>query len=147
MDPQHGLLWDQSFWGVTPAWATEPNIKAMIEIERKSLAIPELTRCDVEFLAEGTFNKVYNVRCGLDEEYIMRVTLPVQPRFKTMSEVATINVIRHHTDISVPKGLQYDVSNDNELGFEWMVMERVRGLELEERWKDMSWVKKRALGM
>jgi hypothetical protein len=77
----------------------------------------------------------------------MRVSLPVHPRLKTISELATIEYIRHYTDIPAPQILGFDSSNNNEhkLGFEWILMERVSGGPFSDRWLQASWLKKEVL--
>lgn len=47
---------------------------------------------------------------------LMRVSLPVDPQNKTMSEVSTIELVRRNTDIPVPKIFVFDANNQNELG-------------------------------
>ena len=68
----------------------------------------------------------------------MRVALPVDPYFKTESEVATIEYIRRHTSIPVPQVVAYSSSPCNELGFEWILMEKISGVPLEKVWDEMN---------
>lgn len=53
----------------------------------------------------------------------MRVSLPVDPHYKTSSGVATLDLIYKRTTIPVPKVIAHEASNENELGFEWILME------------------------
>jgi hypothetical protein len=94
VDDRAGLMRapDGFFEQMRPHWKFEPNLDAISKIARRELAVPESSACTVEFLANGTFKMVYVVHCG-DEDYIMRVSLPVQPRLKTLSERATIGYI------------------------------------------------------
>jgi aminoglycoside phosphotransferase (APT) family kinase protein len=66
----------------------------------------------------------------------MRFSLSVDPRSKTMSEVATIEYVRHHTDIPAPQVFRGQASNSNKLGFEWMLMARVPGNKLHDQWSN-----------
>lgn len=75
----------------------------------------------------------------------MRVTLPVEPRHKTSSEVATIKFVRQNTDIPVPRIIDYNSSNQNILGFEWILMEMMPGEPLAKRWRKLSMPAKEAL--
>ncbi|KNG48669.1 kinase-like protein [Stemphylium lycopersici] len=146
MNPKHGLLWEDHPWtGLTPKWAVNPSVDFIAEIVRRELNVRQSDPCVVEFLAEGAFNKVYTITCGDKQDYIVRVSLPVEPHFKTMSEAATIEYIRHHTDIPAPQVFRSQATNDNELQFEWMLMERIPGSKLSDRWRDMSWLKKEVL--
>lgn len=145
MNPKHGLLWEGHPWtGLTPTWVIEPSVDLIAAIVRRELNVRESDPCVVEFLAEGAFNKVYTASCD-KQDYVMRISLPVDPHFKTMSEAATIEYIRHHTDIPAPRVFRSQATNDNELKFEWMLMERVPGTKLSDQWKDMSWMKKELL--
>lgn len=64
-----------------------------------------------------------------------------------MSELATVEFVSKHTDIPAPKIFAVDHSNNNELGFEWMMMERVAGrpIEMPGDWSKVSWLKKELL--
>ena len=100
----------------------EPDIEAIERIARRELDVPDETFCVITFLAEGAFNKVYRVQCRSNAHYITRIPVPVQPRLKTLGEVATIGYVRQNTKIPVPNVLKFDFSHNNELGFEWTLM-------------------------
>lgn len=68
-----------------------------------------------------------------NNDYIIRVSLPVQPRLKTPSERATIRYVLQHTGLPVPQIISSDACNNNELGSEWTIMRRVSGTKLGER--------------
>ncbi|OAK98819.1 hypothetical protein IQ06DRAFT_349468 [Phaeosphaeriaceae sp. SRC1lsM3a] len=140
-NPQHGLLWNPTIWGtLEPTWTIEPNIDIILKIAQRELNIPNNAQCDIRFLASGAFNKAYTISVGTAIRAAMRISLPVDPHFKTMSEAATIAYVRHHTSIPAPAVLACDASNANELGFEWMIEEYVPGRSLEEAWRGMSWL-------
>jgi aminoglycoside phosphotransferase (APT) family kinase protein len=146
IDPQAGLAWETPvFCGPTPVWAVEPDAQAVIKVARRALDLTDEAECVVEFLGAGAFNKVFTVRCGSYTSYILRVGLPVHPHFKSMSEQATIQYVRQHTSVPIPQVLSAESSNNNELGFEWMVMERVMGDPLADQWLPLSWLKKELL--
>ncbi|RPA74533.1 hypothetical protein BJ508DRAFT_194255, partial [Ascobolus immersus RN42] len=56
------------------------------------------------------------------------------PHYKTASEVATLLFLHQRTAIPVPQVYYYDSSSDNELCFEWILMERVEGVALHQVW-------------
>lgn len=64
----------------------------------------------------------------------MRVSLPVDPMHKTLSEVATLQFVRANTDILVPRVIAFDASYQNELGFEWILMELMPGHPYGNKW-------------
>ena len=100
----------------------------------------------VSFFAEGAFNRLYLISyAGHPTEYLLRVTLPVEPYFKTESEVATLMFLSAKTSIPVARVIAWDSSSGNELGFEWLLMERVKGVILEGVWRTVSWQDKHVL--
>lgn len=140
--PQYGLKWRETTFGVEPSWTQEPSIDAIKDIIKDKFG--QSQACIVTFVAEGGFNKVYKVQHD-DAEYIMRVTLPVDPRRKTQSEAATLDFIQQNTDVPVPTVIAFDASNDNALCFEWMLLEHMPGKPLKQHWKSLPLEKKRAL--
>ena len=137
---KYGWHWDPP----SPVWMIKPDhqkIREIVEPYLKQLGHPCHT-IDIEYLAEGGFNKVYILATdqleGLGrKEYIFRVGLPVQPYYKMESDVATTEIVRHFTDVPVPVIYAFDSSMDNPLGLEWMLMERAVGQPLFNKWYDM----------
>ncbi|KAF2866812.1 kinase-like domain-containing protein [Massariosphaeria phaeospora] len=139
-----GLLLDyeDAVFGPQPAWSVEPNVEVICVIASRSLAAGE---CEVEYLAEGSINKVYSIKCkqkNRSSDWVLRVALPVYPSLRTLSEVATIEYVWLETDLRVPRVHHFDASFHNELGFEWIIQDRVSGETLETKWHDVSWMMK-----
>ena len=127
-----------------PLWTVVPDISVIEVISRRHLfphadsAAVELT---VKFLAEGSFNKVYTVNTkttSIVKSYIFRATLPVEPGDKLRNEVATLDYIKQQTTIPVPTVIAYDSSSENDLGFEWILMEKIPGAPLCDIWGRLS---------
>lgn len=137
---QPGLEWQEDAFGIEATWTEEPSINIITKIASQHLE----RECAVQFLAEGAFNKVFTITCEKGE-FVFRVALPVAPNVKTLSEVATIALIRAKTSIPVPHVLAYSADLDNEMGFEWILMERVNGRPLEDCWHELSWLQKELL--
>jgi len=133
---QDGLEWVQEVFSFEPRWIKEPKIEVIEKLARKHLALDHETPCKVQFHAQGAFNKLYKVHCK-DSNFLMRITLPVDPYYKTSSEVATIKFVSQKTDIPVPKIFAFDESNKNELGFEWILLEMMPGRPLRSRWRKL----------
>lgn len=53
--------------------------------------------------------------------------------------------VRENTSIPVPEVFGFDDSNDNEIGFEWILMEYMQGTSARKRWRSMSMEQKIAL--
>jgi aminoglycoside phosphotransferase (APT) family kinase protein len=142
MSNQDGLEWiEHLFHGLVPRWTKEPDIGTILRIARKHLGCDEEMPCEVTFHAEGAFNKLYRVSTS-GADYMLRVSLPVDPHHKTESEIATIEHVRRETDMPVPHIMAYDSDNSNELGFEWILMEMMPGSTVYKRWRQMSWAAK-----
>ncbi|KAK5626765.1 hypothetical protein RRF57_002480 [Xylaria bambusicola] len=133
---QDGLEWEHGLFDIIPHWTREPSVSAIENVSRYQLKISTEDPCHVSFYASGVFNKLYRVDCP-DQSLLMRVTLPVYPHHKTHGEVTTLRWLRDHTSVPVPKVLAFDDSNNNEIGFEWILMELMPGLSAYERWRTM----------
>ena len=143
--PQHGLEWKYELFEVTPIWTVEPDMTVAKAIALRHLPLTS-SNYIITFFSAGTFNKLFllhpmNNAGGAPESFIMRVSLPVDPYFKTASEVATLQFVRKNTSIPVPQIIAFDPSADNELGFEWILMTKLSGVPLESLWEspDLVW--------
>ena len=68
----------------------------------------------------------------------MRVSLPVDPRYKVMSEVATMDWVRRITSLPIPAAIAHQPSRDNLIGFEWMLMTKLPGKPFGEVYQSLS---------
>lgn len=138
------ILWTRG----QPVWPRQPNIGIIRSLARHHLAteLPsplDDTLLKVSFFDEGGFNKLYEIcYAGHDASYLLRVTVPIEPYYKTESEVATIAYLRANTTIPVPRVLAWNSSRDNELTFEWVLMEKMGGVSLFDVWRKMPWERK-----
>ncbi len=144
-DPR--LCWEDGFFCEEPIWCTQPdiaNIKTVISpyLHARGFADPT-----VSFFAQGAWNKLYTISTAdldndFEQELIFRVSLPVHPYYKTESEVATCDYVRLHTSIPAPRIFAWDSSSENELGFEWMLMEKLPGTSLAKVWDSLAMERK-----
>ncbi|KAJ7217078.1 phosphotransferase enzyme family-domain-containing protein [Mycena pura] len=134
---QDGLQWDNTGLQLVPLWTREPSLHAIEAVCRRQRRIASEEVCAVSFYASGAFNKLYLVSFGSDK-FLMRVSLPVYPQYKTRGEVATLQWVRENTNIPVPKIIAFLTSSDNETGFEWILMELMPGAPAYRRWRNMS---------
>ncbi|CCC05158.1 hypothetical protein SMACR_07895 [Sordaria macrospora] len=140
-----GLFWDSTGLDVEPRWARQPDIDAIAQVVRRHLGITTPSKCIVTFHSSGTYNKFYHVHSPVHGRYLMRVILPVDPHNKTRGEVATLQLVRRKTDIPVPVVVAYDDTSDNEIGFEWILMELLEGKPAHLRWRKMNMRQKERL--
>ena len=122
----------------------DQDISIIESLSRSHLQIHPERHLSIKPLSQGASNKLYAISTSgpgdveFEFPYIFRVTLPVEPFYKTASEVATLDYIRKHTSVPVPKVIAYSSTADNELGFEWILIEKVRGASLEVEWRKMN---------
>jgi aminoglycoside phosphotransferase len=136
------LEWVSTLTGFVPRWTVEPSIGVLAQ-----LILPYLPKAstNISFLAEGGFNKLYTVQCiPAAESLVIRVSLPVYPGYKTASEVATLRLVATKTDVPVPCVIAFDASK-NPLGFEWILMQRMPGMQLGAQWTGLGWEAKVSL--
>lgn len=140
MSTPAGVKWETTLFGSKPQWTVEPSAEILTKLAHRHLHV-RMSKADkliVKFFSQGAFNKVY-VITGSQAEYVMRVSLPVDPRFKTLSEVAILELLHKVTSIPVPEVIAFDASTQNELGLEWIIMKRVPGESLNKIWGSMAW--------
>ncbi|KAK3904907.1 phosphotransferase enzyme family-domain-containing protein [Staphylotrichum tortipilum] len=114
------------------AWITP--IRAVLIRE-----LPEFADAEIKYFAKGTFNRLYSLTNPAwgDKACIFRVSIPVEPFFKTESEMATMEYVRRHTTLPIPRVIAFSSSDDNELGYEWVLMEMMPGEPLRKLWPAM----------
>ncbi|KAJ4012476.1 hypothetical protein NW752_008172 [Fusarium irregulare] len=131
------LLWNTRPFNQGPLWEYEPVLEGVAALCREKLNVrPD--ECDVSFLGEGCNNKVYLVQINGEKKYVMRMSLAVDPKYKTAGEVSTIEWLQLHTNVPVPKVISFDDSNKNSIGFEWIPMEYMPEQSAFYRWRKMS---------
>ena len=127
-------------------WLVQPDLDQIMETVWPWLDFLDCEKnsISISFLAEGGFNKVYAItskdRMTKEQKhYVFRVTLPIDPWFKTECDVATTEIVRLSTNIPVPKIYAFDSSAKNELGLEWILMERIMGRPASQSWVDLDY--------
>src|SRR2546423_1303702 len=103
-----GLQWVQRLVSLEPRWTVEPDLESI----KRTIEEVRPSQVSVSFLAQGAFNKIYDIQAG-NQDLIMRVSLPVDPRYKTLSEVATMEWMRHHTSLPMPDITAHQASREN----------------------------------
>lgn len=70
--------------------------------------------------------------------FAMRASLPVGPRHKTLSEVATLGWVRRNTDLPIPRVIAHQSCRENPVAFEWIIMTKIRGKPLADGWRSLN---------
>lgn len=159
---RHGLEWERDVFSLRTVWTVDPSIQRIRDICFEALqqtypGVIKKTGIEVEFLDQGAFNRVYSVKATVEVgvssdaqlktglvtitkrfKYVLRVSLPVDPRLKSLSEVATIQYLNERTNIPVSTVLHSSPSADNALGFEWMFQTYVPGYKLSSIWQQLG---------
>ncbi|PYI12233.1 hypothetical protein BO78DRAFT_425469 [Aspergillus sclerotiicarbonarius CBS 121057] len=104
-----------------------------------SLFGPE-TKCVRIVKMEGNFNKAFLLTMNDGNEVIEKIPCPNSgtPSLTTASEVATLKFLRSRISIRVPEVYAWNSDPTNPVGAEYIIMEKVRGVALAERWETMN---------
>ncbi|KAF9485554.1 hypothetical protein BDN70DRAFT_871224 [Pholiota conissans] len=89
----------------------------------------------VEFLAEGSYNRVFRLALSNGKDVVARIPFPnAGPRgLLTRSEVATMDFVRSRLASPIPKVLAWDATTTNDVGCEYIIMELCNGFLLHDR--------------
>lgn len=93
--------------------------------------------CGIKFLSQGALNKIFTITSA-DKQVVARVTLPIDPKWKTLSEVATLEWVQTNTSLPVPKVFAYDAYGSTPIGFEWIAMEMMPGKPWADAYRSMT---------
>ncbi|KAK0112105.1 hypothetical protein ONS96_001364 [Cadophora gregata f. sp. sojae] len=95
----------------------------------------------VEKYPEGVYNKAMLLTMDDGSRVVAKVPNPNagRPHFTTASEVATMDFVRNVLGTPVPRVLAWSsTAQENPVGAEYIVMEKVPGIELERVWPSMK---------
>lgn len=89
MASTYGLEWITEVLRLQPTWTVQPSTELISQTAYRHLKLlkDDIAHSTTEFQFQDAFNKLYAVECPR-RLYLMRITLPVHPHFKTSSEVA-----------------------------------------------------------
>ncbi|KAJ8116107.1 hypothetical protein OPT61_g2396 [Boeremia exigua] len=138
MSDQNGFEWIEGTFGLEPSWSKEPDANIISQVTRKQLNLSHDTPIEVVFQYKGAFTKLYKITSPVSA-CSMRISLPVDPIYRTESAVAVVGFIRQQTSISSPHVIAYSAESSNELGFEWLLMGHAPGIPLYKVWRKLSW--------
>lgn len=94
-------------------------------------------------LAEGGSSKVFLITMEDGFEVIAKVPTPIAgPRhYLTASEVATMDFLRSEVGLPIPRVYGWNSSaavEENPVGAEYVIMEKVQGVELSRCWRGLT---------
>ncbi|KAL1989377.1 hypothetical protein VTN96DRAFT_139 [Rasamsonia emersonii] len=100
----------------------------------------EETKCVRVDKIEGNYNKALLLTMNDGNEVIAKIPCPNAgpPWYTTASEVATLKFLQSCMTIRVPKVLAWSADSENAVGAEYIIMEKIPGVALSERWETMN---------
>ncbi|EFE29557.1 uncharacterized protein ARB_03549 [Trichophyton benhamiae CBS 112371] len=111
------------------------NHDALATVICQSTGRPESDLISITKLAEGGFNRV--LQATFKDGYTVLARIPyhsmVPKRFAVASEAATLGLL-HSRGLPVPRVLGYSASNSNSVGAEYLLLEKINGSPLGDRW-------------
>ncbi|KAI4595647.1 hypothetical protein KJ359_006636 [Pestalotiopsis sp. 9143b] len=129
------IKWVRTLWGLEARWTVEPDENAVMATIQAAITLSD--PCDIKFLAQGAFNKIFTIT-STDKQVVARVTLPIDPKWKTLSEVATLAWVRTNTSLPVPEVFAYNADSSTPIGFEWIAMEMMPGKPWADAYRSMT---------
>jgi len=110
------------------------------------------TCTQAEKLTHGRSYDIYVLHFAMDENHvaltieeiqgeqwscIARVSRTMQPVAQMLSEVETMRYIKSHTSIPIPDVYSYDFDANNAIGAQFMLIERLPGVPLNQVWDQL----------
>ena len=139
------LKWTGNYYNREAIWSTEPDIIVIRSLAIKHLAFElpntaDLDKLKVQFFAQGAFNKLYSISFPEHgTSYLVRVALPLVPYYRIESEAAMLSYLKENTSIPVSRVIAWESSAATDLGFEWILLEKIEGVALYDVWRGMPW--------
>jgi len=111
-----------------------------------SLPVPGASTCECRYLATGRSYFVFELVFPENAiACVARVSRELHQPAKLLSEVETVQLIRHHTCIHVPEVYLCETDTNNLLGAQYMLVERMDGKQLSELWETMSLAERKSI--
>ena len=116
----------------------ELSVEALQKVAAQSVTRDRVV--DIRKLAEGGFNRVLLLTMEDGLEVIVKIpfSISVPRRLATESEVATLDFLRSK-GIAVPQVYAWSSHAENDVGCEYIVMEKAAGKPLKENWFDLTY--------
>ncbi|KAF2258095.1 hypothetical protein CC78DRAFT_587545 [Lojkania enalia] len=114
------------------------NVGELMKAAAKSVNRPTSDITSFRKIAEGGFNRVFDISMKDGSSILARLPYPstLPRRLAVASEVATLAFVRSY-GIPTPRVLGYSV-NDNAVGAEYILMEKLPGRPIGDAWFDLS---------
>lgn len=114
------------------------------ELKRVAVECTDHVKCtSIIKLAEGGASKVFLLTMEDGFEVVAKLPTPIAgpSHYLTSSEVATMEFLRQELSFPIPRIYGWNSSSSpktNPVGAEYIIMERIQGVELNRCWKTLS---------
>lgn len=115
------------------------NIHELCQVVAKSVGRSTDDITTFVKVAEGGSYRIFEATFQDGMKVIVRIPYPstVPRKYGIASEVATMEFLRLH-GVPIPKVFDWNSSTSNQVGSEYIIMEKVPGKELEDTWYTMT---------
>jgi hypothetical protein len=114
------------------------NVNELMKAAANSINKPESDVESIRKLAEGGFNRIFEIAMRDGTSVLARMPYPstLPRRLAVASEVATMDFARAH-GLPTPQVLEYAI-DENPVGSEYILMEKLPGRPIGDAWFDLS---------
>lgn len=93
----------------------------------------------VQYLDEGTYNQVFVISCADFAGQLPNMVLRLPWEDDSVNRtVSILEYLNNYTELKVPKVINWDATDDNVLGHDYVIMSRVSGKDLQSVYGDLS---------
>ena len=114
------------------------NVEALKKVNAEACGAQ--TVVGIEKIAEGSYNKIFNIKVDNGKKVIARIPTPLAgpDHLVTASEVATMDYIRS-LGVPIPRVLAWcSNASSTSVESEYIIMEKAQGIELGRVWDKMT---------
>lgn len=122
------------------------NINELCRVVATSVGLPSTDIVLFTKIAEGGSYRIFEATFRDGFKVIARLPYPstIPRKYGVASEVATMEFLRIH-GVPIPKIFDWSSSASNQVGSEYIIMERVQGRELADTWYTMKFEERMAV--
>ncbi|GAD95752.1 phosphotransferase family protein [Paecilomyces variotii No. 5] len=116
------------------------NIHELIYAALRSSHAEKRTCINVMKYREGLYNKSFLITFDDGSEVVAKLPNPNAgpKRFTIASEVATMDYVHRRLDIPAPRVLSWGCDASNDVGCEYIIMEKAKGVSLGDVWNKLA---------
>ncbi|KAF9074942.1 kinase-like domain-containing protein, partial [Rhodocollybia butyracea] len=113
-----------------------PNLDALSSLVSSSLN-QQLTKPWTR-LTRGLSHEIWVSQSDSGLQLVARLSRIEEDPRKLLSEVSTMDYVKRHTTILVPTVYLLEINHNNQVGMQYMIMERMPGVHLYKLWDELS---------